>query len=681
MAKKKANTSKGTKKAARAASVDDTLERVESRDAVRHSQRLASQLHQLISASLDITALRDEPEILGAVAESARDVFGADAAVVTWESTSSPLRAVIAKHGDPITTPFDPAMSDGRPTGEGGDVTPWRHEGWLVAPVVEERDRKLGVVGVQRDDESGFSDEDQEILMLLAQLTSTALSATRLNRTIETNEARLRVLVESAPVGLVEVDAANHVVWWNGPARRLLSWPDVAERPAAAPDFAPMVRFELEELWAEVRDTGEANGREIDDVPVGNHQRHWTVTATALPVAGAAAPGVLTLIDDVTDTRQLRAEVRHAQTMEMRGQVASRLAHDFNNLLTLVSGYAEILSQNLRDDRSLQMVKDIQSTASRAALLTGQLQTIGRTKIAEPVLFNPITVIASNAEVLERVLGSAVELEWRLDQYAGAVKVDADQFEQMIINLALNARDAMPDGGRLTIGVARAALTETQATELAVAPGDYVHLAVTDTGVGMDDETQRRCFEPLFTTKGPFKGTGMGLSAAQRLVVASHGAIACTSAPGEGTTIDVYLPFAGEAAASPAAPEVVEIPRGSATVLLVDDDEGLRRLMSQVLSRNGYHVVEAASGEEAAQLAGGGEPDLLVSDVVMGEMSGRDLAEALQGRQPGLKVLLTSGTAEPSIVNGLGPGRASFLAKPFKPSGLIDAVHELLTRA
>jgi len=299
------------------------------------------------------------------------------------------------------------------------------------------------------------------------------------------------------------------------------------------------------------------------------------------------------------------------------------------------------------------------------------------------VLFNPITVIASNAEVLERVLGSAVELEWRLDQLAGAVKVDADQFEQMIINLALNARDAMPDGGRLTISVARASLTPERAADLGVASGDYVHLAVADTGVGMDDETRRRCFEPLFTTKGPFKGTGMGLSAAQRLVVASHGAIECTSVPGAGTTFDVYLPFAGEAAAAPAPPEVVEVPRGSATVLLVDDDEGLRRLMSQVLSRNGYRVIEATSGEEAAKLVSDidEEPDLLVSDVVMGEMSGRDLAVALQARQPGLKVLLTSGTAESDVIDGLGPGRVSFLAKPFKPSALIDAVHELLTRA
>jgi two-component system cell cycle sensor histidine kinase/response regulator CckA len=463
----------------------------------------------------------------------------------------------------------------------------------------------------------------------------------------------------------------------------LLAWPD-PDGASSAPTFPIEVRRDLDELWAEVRAGGEASGRELENVPVGNRRRHWTVTATALPAAGGAGPAVLTLIDDVTDTRQLRAEVRHAQTMETRGQVASRLAHDFNNLLTLVGGYAEILSQNMRaDDRSLQMVKDIQSTASRASLLTRQLQTIGRTKIAEPVVFNPITVIASNAEVLERIMGSAVELTWELDDRAGAIKADADQFEQMIINLSINARDAMPEGGGLTFVVERSLLDSQRAAGLAVEAGLYVHLAVTDTGVGMDDDTRQRCFDALFTTKGPFRGTGMGLASAQRLAVESGGAIECTSAPGEGTTIDVFFPFAGETTSAAPAPMIAESPRGSATVLLVDDDESLRSLVGQVLTRNGYRVVEASSGEEAAKVFGevDGEVDLLMSDVVMGEVSGRELAETLQARQPGLKVLLTSGTAEPTIVDGLGPGRAAFLAKPFKPSGLIDAVHELLTRA
>ncbi|MDE3064150.1 MAG: response regulator [Acidobacteriota bacterium] len=658
--------------------------RREARDAVRRSQRLASQLHQLIAASITVTSLRDEEEILSSVAESARDVFGATSAVATWESTPSPRRAVAPSGSLAATSAFDPSVDDGLPMSRPGDPTPWRDGDWLIVPVLEGRHRCFGVIGVERDDGTGFSDQDQEILTLLAQLTATALSATALNRAIEANEARLRLLVETAPVGLVEVDNDGAVRWWNGPAARLLAWPPYRDAHGAVPRFPDEALADLEGLWAEVRDGGDAAGRELEEVPVGSRRRHWTVTATALPAGESSTPGVLTLIDDVTDTRQLRAEVRHAHTMEMRGQVASRLAHDFNNLLTLVSGYAEILTQHLRgDDHSLKMVRDIQSTASRASLLTRQLQTIGRTKIAEPVVFNPITVIASNAEVLERILGSAVELIWDLDQDAGAVKVDADQFEQMVINLAINARDAMPDGGRLTIAVARTEVDDARAVTLGVAPGTFVHVAVSDTGVGMDEETRRLCFDPLFTTKGPFRGTGMGLAAAQRLAVDSGGAITVTSAPGRGTTFDVYLPYAGDAAATPPPAIPAEVPRGSATVLLVDDDEGLRRLMSQVLSRNGYRVVEAASGEEALQLAGDfeGGLDLLLSDVVMGEMSGRDLAGALRARQPGLRVLLTSGTAQPSVVDGLGPGRAAFLPKPFKPSGLIDAVHELLTRA
>jgi len=675
MAKKK--PARKNTKASRA----DESAKLAARDAIRRSQRLASQLHQLLSASITITELRDEADILSSVAESARDVFDAAQSVVTWQ-TSSPLRALARRGEDPKASPFDPLIDDGLPNARDGRLAPWRQLDWLVAPVVVQRDTLLGVVGVQRDEGSGFSDEDQEILTLLAQLTATALAATGLNRTIESNETRLRLLVETAPVGLVEVDVDGRPRWWNGPAGRLLDWPE-PDAASPAPSFPTEVRAELDELWAEVRAGGEASGRELEEVPVGTRRRHWTVTATALPAAGGAAPAVLTLIDDVTDTRQLRAELRHAQTMETRGQVASRLAHDFNNLLTLVSGYAEILSQNMRaDDRSLQMVKDIQSTASRASLLTRQLQTIGRTKIAAPVVFNPITVIASNAEVLERIMGSAVELAWELDDYAGAIKADADQFEQMIINLSINARDAMPEGGRLTFVIERCLLDAPRARELAVEPGLYVHLAVTDTGVGMDDETRRRCFDPLFTTKGPFKGTGMGLASAQRLALESGGAIECTSSPGEGTTVDVYFPFAGESAVAPSAPVAAETPRGSATVLLVDDDESLRSLVGQVLTRNGYHVIEASSGEQAATLFSdhADDVDLLMSDVVMGEVSGRDLAESLQARQPGLKVLLTSGTAEPSVVDGLGPGRAAFLAKPFKPSGLIDAVHELLTR-
>jgi CheY-like chemotaxis protein len=367
--------------------------------------------------------------------------------------------------------------------------------------------------------------------------------------------------------------------------------------------------------------------------------------------------------------------------MEIRGQVASRIAHDFNNLLTLISGYAEILSSDLDDnERAWQMVREIQSTASRASMLTTQLQAIGRTREPELVVFNPVTVIQSNAEVLERILGINIVVRFTLDVRSGNVHVDADQFEQMILNLAINARDAMPLGGALTIAVAPLVVKNAAATSPGLAPGEYVTVTFTDNGVGMDDETRERCFDPLFTTKGPFKGTGMGLAAARRLAEESHGTILCRSTLGQGTTIEITFPTVTDEVDERSKVVVPERPRGSATILVVDDDEELRHFMSRILERNGYRIAEADSAEGALRVVDEfrGTFDLLVSDVVMGEMSGRDLATALQSRNPGLLVLLVSGTANRTILSELVPGASDFLAKPFKPSDLVDRVHDLL---
>jgi nitrogen-specific signal transduction histidine kinase/ActR/RegA family two-component response regulator len=391
----------------------------------------------------------------------------------------------------------------------------------------------------------------------------------------------------------------------------------------------------------------------------------------------------LTLIDDVTDHRELKAELRHAHQMEIRGQVASTVAHDFNNLLTLISGYAEILSGDVAEDgRASQMVKDIQATAARASLLTEQLQTIGRTKAPEPVVLRPDEAIKSVAEVLERIVGVDVELVWSLDQNSPNVRVDADQFEQMILNLALNARDAMSQGGRLSVSVMPVSVDGDQTLSLNVPAGPYVLIEVADTGMGMDEETRQRCFEPLFTTKGPFKGTGLGLASARRLVEESGGSIQVQSVIGEGTTFEIYLPAIEESAGSRSTTPSAATPRGSATILLAEDDEGLRRLMTQVLERNGYLVLESFSGENALTLAESfeGPIDLLLSDVVMGELSGMELAQTLQTANPGLRVVLMSGTADETVLESLVPGSSAFLAKPFRPSELIDQIHELLAR-
>ncbi|MGA2970940.1 MAG: response regulator [Acidimicrobiales bacterium] len=657
---------------------EETAESSTTRDAVRHSQRIASQLHQLIAASITVTALRNEQDILKSLAGSTRTVFGADESVVSLESGSAaPLRGV-ARRGKKLIceVPFDDPSSEFPTNWKFGTETRLEN-GWLTAPILERRDKARGIVAVRRS--APFEDEDREVLVLLAQMASSALGAVELGRTVQSSEARLRVLIETAPVGIVESDTDGNVRWWNRAASQVFAWPEFTEGTAGS-SFPEATLPELRDLWSAVLRGGSVDGRDFVDVEIAGKLRVLSASAALLAPTGDETPGILTLIDDVTNHRELKAELRHAYTMEIRGQVASRIAHDFNNLLTLISGYAEILSGDLEDERALQMVREIQSTASRASMLTTQLQAIGRTREAELLVFNPVTIIQSNAEVLERILGGNIDVRFDLDSTSGNVRVDADQFEQMILNLAINARDAMPLGGSLTIAVTPRALDHANASSLGLVEGEYVDVTFVDTGVGMDEETRERCFEPLFTTKGPFKGTGMGLSAARRLVEESHGAIACRSEIGQGTTFEITFPTVAEEIDERSQLVVPERPRGSATILIADDDDELRHFMSRILERNGYRITEADSGEQALRVVDEfeGTFDLLVSDVVMGEMSGRDLAKSLQKRQPGLLVLLVSGTADRSILEELDSKASDFLAKPFKPSDLVDRVHDLL---
>lgn len=671
---------KPSAKGSEAPSSEKKEEPATTRDAVRHSQRIAIQLHQLIAASITVTALRSEQEILKSLAGSSRTVFDADESVVSLETGSAaPLRGV-ARRGKKIVceVPTEDSSSQYPTNWEFGSETRLEN-GWLMAPILERRDRARGIVAIRR--EVPFEDEDREVLILLAQMASSALGAVELARTVQSSEARLRVLIETAPVGIVESDTNGSVRWWNRAASEVFAWPEFTDGTGSqASSFPEATLPELRELWSEVLRGGSVDGRDFVDVEIAGKLRVLSASAALLAPTGTETPGILTLIDDVTNHRELKAELRHAYTMEIRGQVASRIAHDFNNLLTLISGYAEILSGELEDDRALQMVREIQSTASRASMLTTQLQAIGRTREAERVVFNPVTIIQSNAEVLERILGGNIEVRFELDSHAGNVRVDADQFEQMILNLAINARDAMPHGGSLTIAVTPRLLDAGSAVSLGIVEGEYVDVAFVDTGVGMDAETRERCFEPLFTTKGPFKGTGMGLSAARRLVEESRGAIVCRSEVGHGTTFVITFPTVAETVDARSEVVVPERPRGSASILIADDDDELRRFMTRILERNGYRVTEANSGEEALRVVDEfeGTFDVLVSDVVMGEMSGRDLATSLQTSHPGLLVLLVSGTADRSIIAELDPGASDFLAKPFKPSDLVNRVHDLL---
>ncbi|MHB1905291.1 MAG: ATP-binding protein [Acidimicrobiales bacterium] len=654
-----------------AAMVERRLLQDESRAALRATQRMARQLHQVFAATVSVSGARDELEVATTVVQSARRVFDADLATLeltsglaAWTARGE-ARATLGRRDDVTLV-----------TGEGEEAR--RVGDWLVVPVAERDTPRYGVLAVRREGRA-LSSEDLEIATLLAQAAATALGSRALARGIERSEARLRALVEAAPVGIVEASPDGTPRWWNRAAERIFAWPAPGE--GTLPVVPRALALALGELATEVGERGGPAVRDLVDVEVRGRARDLTTAAARVELPGESDPTLMVLIDDVTDHRQLKAEVAHAQQMELRGQVASTVAHDFNNLITLIIGYAEILVRELDDERLVEMVRDIQLTASRAARLTAQLQSIGRAPALDPVALNPSDVVRAIAEVLERVVGGDVELELVLGD-AGAIRVDAAQFEQMLLNLAMNARDAMPDGGRLTIAVDDVEVNAADAVGLGVEPGRFARVSVTDTGFGMDEDTMARCFDAFFTTKGPLQGTGLGLASARRLVEASGGVLTVRSGRAAGTTFEALFPVTREAVIVELANAVPRRARGFATILVAEDDDGLRRLMVQVLSRNGYQVLEGASGEEARALAGRyeGPIDLLVSDVVLGGVTGPELAAELQRTRPSLLVLLTSGTADASALTGLDARTSMFLAKPFRPSALIDGIQDLLAR-
>jgi PAS domain S-box-containing protein len=400
------------------------------------------------------------------------------------------------------------------------------------------------------------------------------------------------------------------------------------------------------------------------------------------------AVGIIGVFTDITEHKRLQDQLHQAQKMESVGRLAGGVAHDFNNLLTVIIGYCEMLLDDTKDNPAANsMVKGINRAAERAASLTQQLLAFSRKQIIQPKRLNINELIVNLEKMLRRLISEQIALITRLEAEPDIIKVDPAQLEQVLMNLAVNARDAMPGGGKLTIETSNIYLDDTYCRlHSEVTPGDYVMLSITDTGCGMDEKTEENIFEPFFTTKEPGKGTGLGLSTVYGIVKQSGGHIGFYSQVNKGTTFNIYFPIetdieaeeSGAIDQGTAEPKTVE---GSESLLVVEDQDNLREMMVESLKLYGYNVHAAQDGTEALEICQKQNQsfDLLITDVVMPEMNGKELAEKIARQSPGIKTLYISGYAEDTIGdhNILLEG-VSFLPKPFSPTALAQKVRHIL---
>ena len=556
----------------------------------------------------------------------------------------------------------------------------------VAVPLKQGEEDCIGCLTVYSERKDAFRPEEIYNLETFAQqCTVVILSARRLEELRDTTR-RLAFHVNRMPLGYIVHDDELRIVEWNPAAERIFGWSaeeakgkhplDLIVPPAAQPQAI--------KIWSTLREGGEALGEVVGP---GLCKNGTTVScewfSTALRDATGAMTGLLTLIHDITEKTKLQKQLQTAQRMESLGTLAGGIAHDFNNALTGIVGFGELLRDRMAgDEQGLHDLDEILRCAERAATLTRQLLMYARRQVTEPVNLNLNMLVADLMKLLGKVVGEHIEIVTFLEQVLPTIHADRGQLEQVVMNLCLNARDAMPEGGRLTVGTEDVVLEEEYVRQNPyMTTGRYVLLTVSDTGIGMDKTTRERAFDPFFTTKGPEKGTGLGLAMVYGIVKQHNGFIHLYSEPGKGTAFKVYFPaIEAQPDAVPAIRREDILRGGMETILVAEDEEAIRALVERTLKALGYAVLVAKNGEEAIEIfKQHQEIALALMDVVMPRKGGKEAFEAMYKANPNLKVICMSGYSANAIHDSyLLIAGMPFVQKPFGPTILARKIREVL---
>jgi two-component system cell cycle sensor histidine kinase/response regulator CckA len=528
-----------------------------------------------------------------------------------------------------------------------------------------------------------YRQRDKEILTFVSRQVASAVEIKRNEQALRRSEARYRSLVQSSVYGIYRSSLEGRFLDVNPALTMMLGYASAEEVLLLDPGCDVFEQPEEHtRLIEEFRRAGRMDGFEVKWKRKDGSCITVRISGRAVSSEDEPADVLEAIAEDVTERRVLEDQFRQAQKMEAVGRLAGGVAHDFNNLLMVISGYTEVILATLDANHPLlEKGRAIQQAADRATTLTRQLLAFSRKQLLELKVVDVNAIVQDMERLLRPLIGEDVELTTILAPDAVCTRADAGQLEQVLMNLVVNAKDAMPTGGKLTIQTQNIGVDESHRRgQTFIRPGNYVVLSVSDTGMGMDKETQSRIFEPFFTTKEKGKGTGLGLSTVYGIVKQSGGYVMVQSERGTGTTLNVYLPRVEDAADLNAVPALSAAEGGSETVLLVEDEESVRQLVRETLQLKGYRVIEAENGEAGLFAAASheGKIDMVITDVVMPGMGGRELVQKLAITRPEAKVLYLSGYTEDAIVNDGTIGGTAFLQKPFTLQNLSRKVREVL---